>query len=278
MPCAPLYGGALRRPPVLQQLRVERMDLNAERPADRERVLRLGSPQWHREVAAGTGREGAEKIDLGEELDVIALLGRAGAHEIPVGTVEAGALEDVQHVMDVELGQPVRRHRAHQVGVAVEVEILAGQHAVDVGIAARAQQIVDAAAELVDAIVLETVRRDGHDRPQVRQGRPQAIEDRDMRSLQLARPGGPQALPRIVQVPDVKVADLRSLDRDDTEDVPRRHLPGTSGADRDGEFLDQRATGSIGDAAIEILVDSERRALVRLIGGRMVFHACPLSN
>src|SRR5437660_10850118 len=52
--CAPV-DWALGRLPILEQLRVERVDLDAERPADRERILRLGAPQWHREVAAGAG-------------------------------------------------------------------------------------------------------------------------------------------------------------------------------------------------------------------------------
>lgn len=40
---------------------------------------------------------------------------------------EPGDLEDVEHVVHVELGQPMRQHCASEVGVAVEVKRLAGK-------------------------------------------------------------------------------------------------------------------------------------------------------
>ncbi len=80
--------------------------------------------------------------------------------------VQAGALEDVQHIVHIELGQPVRQHCAGQVGMAVMVKIFAGQHLVDVGIATRAEQVMQAAAVLVGSVTGQTVIGDGYHWPQ----------------------------------------------------------------------------------------------------------------
>ena len=47
----------------------------------------------------------------------------------------------------------------------------------------------------------------------------------DMALLQLPRPGRPESLARVVLVPDVKVADLRALGRQDPTDLPGLDLP-----------------------------------------------------
>ena len=73
--------------------------------------------------------------------------------------IQPGHLEYVQHVVHVEFGQAVGRHRAHQIRVAVEIEILAGQQPVHIRIAARAEQVVHAAADLVDAVAGQACRR-----------------------------------------------------------------------------------------------------------------------
>src|SRR5579885_567158 len=93
---AVVLGGARRRP-ALEELVRELVDLDAERPADLERIARLGPPERHREIAAGAGRERAEQVDLREHLEIVALPRRRGLHEVLVLAVEAGALEDVQH-------------------------------------------------------------------------------------------------------------------------------------------------------------------------------------
>ncbi len=79
--------------------------------------------------------------------------------------VQAGALEDIQHVMHIEFGQPVRQHCAGQVRMAVMMKVFAGQHLVDVGITARAEQIVQAATMLVDPVAGQAVIGDGDQRP-----------------------------------------------------------------------------------------------------------------
>src|SRR5580704_71746 len=198
---------------------------------------------------------------------------RTVAHEILVLAVEPGALKDVQDIAHIELRQAVRRHGAHEVGMATVVEILPGQHAIYVRIAARAQKVVDAPAIVVDAVAGEAVGRDGRHRPQMGQGRPQAVEHRHVRRLELAGARSPQPLARIVEIPQVEIADLRALDRDDAKDMARRHFPGPAGADRDDEGLDEAATrGVFRDPPIEVLVDVQRRACGRLVGSRKVFH------
>src|SRR6267154_1502481 len=132
---------------------------------------------------------------------------------------------------------------------------------------------MDAPAVFVDAVAGEAVGGNGRHRPQIGQGRPQAVEHRDVRGLELAGARRPQSLARIVEVPQVEVADLRALDRDNAKDVARRHLPGPAGADRDDEGLDQAAARRLfGDPPIEGLVDIQRRACGRLVGGREVLH------
>ena len=81
----------------------------------------------YREIAARTGGERAQQIDLGEKLQIVALLRRASPHEIHVLTVEPGALEHIQHVVYIELGQSIRSNRASQIGMTVEVKIFTSQ-------------------------------------------------------------------------------------------------------------------------------------------------------
>ena len=55
-------------------------------------------------IAAGTGAERAEQVDLGKKVDVIARAHRRRLHEILAGVAgEARAHENVQHVMDLHL-------------------------------------------------------------------------------------------------------------------------------------------------------------------------------
>src|SRR5882757_19662 len=198
---------------------------------------------------------------------------RTVAHEILVLPVEPGALEDVQNIVHVEFRQAVRRHGAHEIGMAAVVEIVAGEHAIYVRFAARPQKVVDAPAIIVDAVTGEAVGGDGRHRPQIGQGRPQAVEHRHVRGLELAGARRPQSLARIVEVPQVEIADLRPFDRDNAKDVTCRHFPGPAGADRDDEGLDQAAARRVfRDPLIKRLVDIQRRAGRRLIGRRKVLH------
>src|SRR5918912_811113 len=98
--------GRLRGPPAFQQLRLQVVDLHPDGAAAGHGVRALLAPAPLREVAAGARRDGAEEVDLGEQLEEVALPGGAGLHEVDlVDRVEAGDLEHVQHVVHVELGQ-----------------------------------------------------------------------------------------------------------------------------------------------------------------------------
>ena len=63
----------------------------------------------------------------------------------------------------------------------------------------------------VDTVIRQGIRGDGDQWPQIWKTRPEAIEGRHMRAMQLPRPSRPKALPRIMQVPYVEVSDLRTL-------------------------------------------------------------------
>ncbi|MOA54977.1 hypothetical protein D3C78_1786860 [compost metagenome] len=53
--------------------------------------------------------------------------------------IEPRALENIQHVVHIELRQAVRQHRTGQVRMAVMMEVLPRQHSVHIRITARAQ-------------------------------------------------------------------------------------------------------------------------------------------
>lgn len=137
---------------------------------------------------------------------MITRLSRARVHEIPPLLIQPRDLEQVDHIMNIGLVQAKRRDRPRQVRVAVEVVRLAREHGVDVGVAPRAEQVVHAAPVLVLAVPREAVRDDGHQRPHVRQARPQPVVRRHVRGVQLLGPAGPEPLARVVGVPDVEVA------------------------------------------------------------------------
>lgn len=117
------------------------------------RALRPKSPVT--QIPAGTRAQGAQQIHLGEEVDVVARAGGARLHEIAAAVVEAGDLEEVEDVVDVGLGEAVGEDGADEVAVAVEVELIlilllavAAEHGVDVGVAARAEEVVHSSTEL----------------------------------------------------------------------------------------------------------------------------------
>lgn len=90
--------------------------------------------------------------------------------------------------------------------MAVEVVLRSGQHGVDVRVAARAQQVVHAAAVLVLAVPCEAVGDDGDEGPHVGEVGPEAVVGGDVGGVKLARAGGPEAFTGVVAVPDVEIA------------------------------------------------------------------------
>lgn len=147
-----------------------------------------------------------EHILLCQELNRIALLSRTRTHKISSLVIQPGNLEQVQHIVDVILSQSPLSHSPAQVRVAVEVVLRSGQHGVDVRVAARAQQVVHAAAVLVLAIPCEAVGDDGDEGPHVGEVGPEAVVGGDVGGVKLAGAGGPEAFTGVVAVPDVEIA------------------------------------------------------------------------
>src|SRR5690606_5220952 len=118
-------------------------------------------------IPTGTGRERAEKVDLGEEFEEIARADGRGLHEIlPRGTGKTGAHEDVEDVVDVTFrlarGNAGRGgERAGEVRVAAVVILAAlAEQVVGVGIAARADHVMHGTAEGVETVPVERVMGD----------------------------------------------------------------------------------------------------------------------
>ena len=99
--------------------------------------------------------------------------------------VEAGHLEDVDHVVHVELGQVKRRDRPRQIVVAGDIEVTVVEQLVQVGIASSAEQVV-AASTGSRGLRRDAVVGDGHHRTQVGETGPQPVERRHVSSLQLS--------------------------------------------------------------------------------------------
>ena len=255
---APVVG-RLGRPPAREEPGLRLPDLDAERPADLDRVAGPRAPQRDGEVAAGAGRDRAEEVDLGEDLEEVALLRRTGLHEVAV-VLKPGHLEDVEHVVDVQLGEPPRRDRPDQVRVAAEVELLSRQELGDVGIAARSEEVVAAPAVGIDP-VLERVVRDRRHRTQIGERRPEAIVGRDVSPMKLLRPRCPEALARVVEVPGVEVRHLGTLDGDDPAQLAGADGPRASRPDRYHEAVDEGPRGGLaGEAVVEGAVHDEGAA------------------
>src|SRR5262249_3827209 len=143
--CRELHG--LGRPPALEQRGIDVVHLDPQRFARRQWIAAVGSAPGNREIAAGAIGDRAEQVHLGEELEKVALPRRARLGEIDlVLGVEPGDLEDVEHVVDVELGEVIRGDRAREVVVARQVELGAVLQLVEIGVAPRAEQVVAASA------------------------------------------------------------------------------------------------------------------------------------
>src|SRR5712664_1473053 len=266
-----IVGGG-GRPPAREQRRIRLPDLHPERPTGREGIPRVGTPHLHRQIAMGARRYRAQHVDLGEELVEVPLLGRAGLDEVAIVRGQPGDLEDVQHVVDIQLVETVRGDRAHQVRVAAEVEVLAVEHLVHVGVAAGPEEIVAARPVLV-APVADAVVGDREHRPEVRQAGPEAVVGGDVRAVKLLGAGGPEALARIAEAPRVEVGDLRPLHRDYAEEVARPYRPRAARPHRDHEPLDQGpGVGLGGRRVVERTVDRDRRARLRFVDDAWLRH------
>src|SRR3989475_6020222 len=175
-PVSPAVVRGLRRDPAGAELRARLPDLHGEGAAGREGIARVGPPHLHRKGAVGAHRDGAEGVDLRAGLDEGPRLRRARLDPVAAVGGEARDLEDVEHVVHVELGKGVRRGRGHEGTVAAEVGSLAvvGE-LVHGGIAAGAEQGGAATAVAIPALP-ESGARDRQHRPEVRQARPEPVE------------------------------------------------------------------------------------------------------
>src|SRR4029077_3602022 len=106
----------LWRRPAGEQVAVQLVYLDAERPAVRDRVRAICTPAPLGQISTRARRYRTQEVDLGEELEEVAFARRARLHEIDlVHRVEACDLEHIEHVVNVELGEVIRRDRARQV-------------------------------------------------------------------------------------------------------------------------------------------------------------------
>src|SRR5262245_47898924 len=109
-------------------------------------------------ITARASRQSAKQVDLGEELNEVSGSHGACLHEILVGVLrEASTHEDVEHIMDLMLDFVRRdpqlcREGARQIRVAAVIIIAAAQHSVRIGIAARADNVVNTGAVIVPAV------------------------------------------------------------------------------------------------------------------------------
>lgn len=70
-------------------------------------------------------------------------------------------MEEVDHVVDVRFVKAKSVYGPHQIRVAVKVVLLTRENCVDVRVAARAEQVMDSSAILVNAVPVQTVVDNG---------------------------------------------------------------------------------------------------------------------
>ena len=201
-------------------------------------------------IAAGTGGQRRQQIDLGEEFDEVAGPRRARLHEVPVRVARvAGAHEEVRHVVHVSLGfgqrqVPRRGQGAGEIRMAAVVVVATGQQVVGVGIAAGADHVVHAGAVLVDAVPVQGVAGDGGHGAEVWKAAPQPVAGADVGRVQGAGLAAVEPLREVVRVPQVQVADLWAVGVDDAKQMPRRDLERPSVPRRHGQRIHEGRAGA----------------------------------
>ena len=118
------------------------------------------------------------------------------------------------------------------------------QEAVGVGVAAGADDVMDARAIGVEAVPAERVMRDGRHRPQIGQGAPEPGAGGHMRCIERPRLAAEEALGEIRGVPQIEVADLRAFDADDAEKMPGGYVKSPRFARRRDDLADLRDAGA----------------------------------
>ena len=156
----PEIGADVRHAPALQGFDARPEDLDFQRITPRS-VTRMARPA----IAARARRQRADETDLGKEFDEISRTHGARLHEVAVGSAfEACAHEYIEHIVDVGLcfvqGKfRSLRQRPREVRVAALVIIGAGYQSLGVGVAARANDIMNARAVGVEAHTSRAYRK-----------------------------------------------------------------------------------------------------------------------
>ena len=210
---------------------------------DAQRVavgLRIGSfaPQRNSQIAARAERDRHQQIDLGEQLHVVARARRTRLHEVPlVVGHQPRHLEQVDHVVHIELGETELRDCAGEVGMTVEVVRGAAQQLVDIWIATCAQQVVAAGVVGITAVPHGVGDECDH-RPQERQVARQSVTGGDMGPVELSCASSPEPLAWIVLRPQVEIDDLRSVDSRESDDLPGRDRERVAGSHRNDDVTE----------------------------------------
>ena len=169
---------------------------------------------------------------------------RARLHEVLVGIPRvAGAHEHVHDVVHVplRLGQrqvPRGGQRAGQGRVAAIVVVRAAQYMLGVGVASRADHVVDPGPVFVEPVPVERVVGDGGHRAQPRHAAPQAVAGADMGRVQRARLAAVEPFREVRRVPQVQIAHLRAIGDDDAEQMAGRDVEGPRVAGRNDHLVD----------------------------------------
>ena len=148
-------------------------DFDLERMT-RSNIVRVGRAA----VTARASRQSAEQVDLGQELNEVSGPHGASLHEILVRVLrEASAHEDVEYIMDVMLDGAWRvpqlcREGTRKIGVAAPIVIAAAQQSVRIGVAARANDVVNPRAVLVPAVPAKRIMADRRHGPKMGHGAP----------------------------------------------------------------------------------------------------------
>lgn len=124
-----------------------------------------------------------QDVLLGQELDIVTRLRWARVHEVSTLLVQPSNLKQVDNIMDIGLDQAEGHDGTGQVRMAMEIVGLAGEHGVNIGVAAGSEQVVHTATVLIFAVPRQTVRDDGGQGPHVWEAGPQPVVSGHMRGV-----------------------------------------------------------------------------------------------
>src|SRR6516164_5108611 len=179
------------------RVRFENFDLEG---MTRRNVARVGRAA----IAAGASRQSTKQINFCEKLDEVSRPHGARLHEILVRVLrEASAHEDVEYIMNVMLDGAWRvpqlcREGTRQIGVAAPIVIAAAQQSLRIGVAARANDVVNPRAVLVPAVPAKRIMADRRHGPEMGHGAPQPIASADVSRMERTRFPAEKAFREIV--------------------------------------------------------------------------------